>query len=52
MPRHRPPSERPTKTCATCGLPFQWRRKWEKVWHEVNHCSDRCRHERNRRKPA
>ncbi|HQW87963.1 MAG TPA: DUF2256 domain-containing protein [Flavobacteriales bacterium] len=52
MPRHRPPSERPTKTCATCGLPFQWRKKWEKVWNEVNYCSDRCRDQRNRVKPA
>ncbi|MBL8009494.1 MAG: DUF2256 domain-containing protein [Flavobacteriales bacterium] len=52
MPRHRPPSQRATKVCAVCGRPFQWRKKWEKVWEEVNHCSDRCRHERNRVKPA
>jgi hypothetical protein len=33
----------PTKTCATCGLPFTWRKKWERVWDEVRYCSDRCR---------
>jgi hypothetical protein len=33
----------PTKTCATCGRPFTWRKKWEKVWHEVKYCSERCR---------
>lgn len=39
----------PTKTCATCGRPFAWRRKWARVWDEVRHCSDRCR--AMRRKP-
>ncbi|NJM83868.1 MAG: DUF2256 domain-containing protein [Tabrizicola sp.] len=33
----------PTKTCAVCGRPFVWRKKWAKVWHEVKHCSQRCR---------
>ena len=33
----------PSKTCATCGRPFAWRKKWEKVWDEVKYCSDRCR---------
>ncbi|PKP84175.1 MAG: DUF2256 domain-containing protein, partial [Alphaproteobacteria bacterium HGW-Alphaproteobacteria-2] len=33
----------PVKTCATCGRPFAWRRKWAKVWEEVRHCSRRCR---------
>ncbi|MGB0722200.1 MAG: DUF2256 domain-containing protein [Gammaproteobacteria bacterium] len=37
----------PTRTCHTCGLPFQWRRKWAAVWDEVKYCSQRCR--RNRR---
>lgn len=23
------------QVCATCGLPFTWRKKWEKVWDEV-----------------
>ncbi|MBK9512953.1 MAG: DUF2256 domain-containing protein [Flavobacteriales bacterium] len=47
MPRHRPSSERPSRRCAVCGLPFQWRKKWEKVWDEVNYCSERCRRNRN-----
>ena len=38
----------PQKTCATCGRPFAWRKKWEKVWDEVRYCSDRCRAERRR----
>ena len=36
-------SDLPTKTCATCGRPFTWRKKWEKVWQDVRYCSDRCR---------
>ncbi|MDP2802649.1 MAG: DUF2256 domain-containing protein [Phreatobacter sp.] len=31
------------KTCATCGRPFAWRKRWERVWDEVRYCSDRCR---------
>jgi len=33
----------PTKTCATCGRPFVWRKKWERDWEQVRYCSDRCR---------
>ncbi|MAC11450.1 MAG: hypothetical protein CMN74_04320 [Sphingorhabdus sp.] len=33
----------PTKTCASCGRPFTWRRKWKDVWDEVKYCSKRCR---------
>jgi hypothetical protein len=33
----------PTKTCASCGRPFAWRKKWAKVWAEVRYCSERCR---------
>ncbi|QRF68491.1 DUF2256 domain-containing protein [Ponticoccus alexandrii] len=40
-------SDLPQKTCATCGRPFTWRKKWAKVWDEVRYCSDQCR--RNRR---
>jgi hypothetical protein len=40
MPHHQ---DRPTKLCAFCGRPFQWRRKWKAVWEEVRYCSDRCR---------
>jgi hypothetical protein len=36
-------SDLPQKTCATCGRPFTWRKKWAKVWDEVRYCSDRCR---------
>ncbi|WP_300396033.1 DUF2256 domain-containing protein [Henriciella sp.] len=33
----------PVKTCARCGRPFEWRKKWEKVWEEVRFCSEKCR---------
>nr|WP_246387891.1 DUF2256 domain-containing protein [Chiayiivirga flava] len=33
----------PSKTCAACGRPFAWRKKWEKVWEQVRYCSERCR---------
>jgi len=36
----------PEKTCATCGRPFAWRKKWARVWDEVRYCSDRCRSDR------
>jgi hypothetical protein len=43
-------SDLPQKTCATCGRPFTWRKKWEKVWDEVRYCSDRCRGARGKAK--
>ncbi|WP_438960753.1 DUF2256 domain-containing protein [Nereida sp.] len=43
MPKMRKKSDLPSKSCAQCGLPFNWRKKWEKVWDEVRFCSDRCR---------
>ncbi|MEM0942810.1 MAG: DUF2256 domain-containing protein [Pseudomonadota bacterium] len=39
----------PQKTCATCGRPFTWRKKWERVWDEVRYCSERCRREAKRK---
>lgn len=42
----------PSKACAACGLPFAWRKKWEKVWAEVRFCSDRCRTEAKKKRPA
>ena len=41
-----PSLDRPTKICAVCGRPFQWRRKWKDVWDEVRYCSERCRRRR------
>jgi hypothetical protein len=40
----------PTKTCATCGRPFAWRKKWARDWDNVRHCSDRCRSEAKSRR--
>ncbi|THH41989.1 DUF2256 domain-containing protein [Neolewinella litorea] len=37
----------PVKTCAVCGRPFTWRKKWERVWPSVRYCSERCRRQRN-----
>ncbi|MGI3129835.1 DUF2256 domain-containing protein [Halopseudomonas pachastrellae] len=36
----------PQKTCAVCGRPFSWRRKWAACWGEVRYCSERCRRAR------
>ncbi len=43
MPRGIAKANLPQKSCATCGKPFTWRKKWEKVWEQVRYCSDRCR---------
>ncbi|WP_188369540.1 DUF2256 domain-containing protein [Muriicola marianensis] len=40
----------PTKTCAHCGRPYSWRKKWEKNWDEVRYCSERCRRESKKSK--
>ena len=48
MPRMVKKRDLPVKTCATCGKPFTWRKKWEKVWDEVRYCSDRCRSDAKR----
>ena len=48
MARMTRKADLPTKTCATCGRPFAWRRKWAKTWDEVRYCSDRCRGARPR----
>ena len=39
----RKKADLPSKTCAACGLPFAWRKKWERDWDNVKYCSDRCR---------
>lgn len=33
----------PRKTCAACGRPFAWRRKWARDWEQVKTCSERCK---------
>ncbi len=43
MPRMVRKGDLPVKTCAACGRPFAWRKKWERVWDEVRTCSDRCK---------
>ncbi len=32
----------PTKTCAVCARPFEWRKKWAANWDAVRYCSKRC----------
>ncbi|MBX9593892.1 MAG: DUF2256 domain-containing protein [Roseomonas sp.] len=39
---HRKPNL-PEKTCAACGRPFAWRKKWARDWDQVRFCSDACR---------
>jgi hypothetical protein len=43
MPKGIKKENLPTKTCAHCGRPFAWRKKWEKVWNDVKYCSDKCK---------
>lgn len=43
MPRGVKKQDLPQKTCATCGKPFVWRKKWARDWDAVKYCSDRCR---------
>jgi len=31
------------KKCVTCGLEFEWRKKWRKDWDQVKYCSEKCR---------
>lgn len=50
MARMRRKGDLPTKTCAACGRPFAWRRKWAKDWDAVRYCSDRCRDDARRPK--
>ncbi|NJD25323.1 MAG: DUF2256 domain-containing protein [Betaproteobacteria bacterium] len=38
----------PEKTCAVCGRPFLWRKKWAAAWAAVRYCSQRCRRQRSR----
>lgn len=45
--KHKRKADLPQKTCAVCGRPFIWRKKWEKNWDEVKYCSDRCRRQRH-----
>jgi hypothetical protein len=39
----------PTKTCLTCGRPFEYRKKWRNCWDEVKYCGEKC--QRNKPKP-
>lgn len=48
MGRMRRKGDLPHKTCATCGRPFAWRRKWADGWDQVRYCSERCRRNRPR----
>lgn len=43
MPRGVKKSDLPQKTCAHCGRPFMWRKKWARDWESVRFCSDACR---------
>jgi hypothetical protein len=46
MPVMRRKGDLPAKTCAVCGRPFAWRKKWAAVWHDVRYCSAACRRRR------
>jgi hypothetical protein len=42
-PRESGVNGHPDKTCARCGRPFSWRKKWARDWESVRYCSDKCR---------
>ncbi|RJF76693.1 DUF2256 domain-containing protein [Rhodopseudomonas palustris] len=48
MPRMRAKADLPSKTCAACGRPFAWRKKWARDWDAVKTCSERCKGELRR----
>ncbi|NDE14117.1 DUF2256 domain-containing protein [bacterium] len=50
--RPKKKSDLPTKTCAVCGRPFTWRKKWEKDWEQVRYCSDACRGKKKKGHPV
>lgn len=31
------------KICQSCGLPFEWRKKWARDWENVKYCSEKCK---------
>lgn len=33
----------PSKTCAACGRPMTWRKRWARIWSQVRFCSEACR---------
>ena len=36
----------PSKLCAICNKPFNWRKKWQRNWDDVKYCSKRCQSKR------
>jgi hypothetical protein len=52
MPKMRAKADLPSKTCAACGLPFAWRKKWALDWEAVKFCSARCRSGKSLKKPS
>ncbi|MEO1021022.1 MAG: DUF2256 domain-containing protein [Bacteroidota bacterium] len=46
MPKMVKKGNLPSKVCAVCNRPFNWRKKWAKNWEEVKYCSERCRNNR------
>jgi hypothetical protein len=50
--RMRKKADLAQKTCAQCGRPFTWRKKWAAVWDDVRYCSDRCRRSPRRKSPG
>ena len=42
----------PTKICATCGLPFEYRKKWRNNWPDVKYCGEKCQRNKPTAPPA
>ncbi|QIX60481.1 DUF2256 domain-containing protein [Hymenobacter lutimineralis] len=50
LPRKLTKGNLPTKTCLTCGRPFEYRKKWRACWDEVKYCGEKC--QRNKSRPT
>lgn len=46
LPKRLTKGNLPSKICATCGRPFEYRKKWRACWDEVKYCGEKC--QRNR----
>lgn len=46
LPNQLKKGQLPTKVCATCGRPFEYRKKWRANWEAVKYCGEKC--QRNR----
>ncbi|HEX8505291.1 MAG TPA: DUF2256 domain-containing protein [Hymenobacter sp.] len=47
LPQKLRKGQLPTKVCATCGRPFEYRKKWRANWEAVKYCGEKCQRNRS-----